>query len=192
MSHPHSLTPPRPNKSMLQGHFSSPCSFEINIKRNDIRCSLWVMAQSGPEKPVRRSIVGWILPCEVSWWVGGGSGQWSVSCTWVLRPVPPVGKGCRRSPAICSVSFPGLGMPSGLCACGSTPWPGRGCYWGRGDLWTGSKRGQTCSKGGLATRMALPWSWSQRLVDVFSQQLWGCWALKSPLRLLRLAFRSGN
>ena len=67
MSHPHSLILTRPNKSMLQAHFSSPCNSEINIRRTDIRCSLWVMAQSGPEKPVRRSIVGSEQPREVSW-----------------------------------------------------------------------------------------------------------------------------
>lgn len=154
----------------------------LKLRRTDIRCSLWVMAQSGPEKPVRRSIVGSEQPSEVSWGEhrAPGSDQ-SVAHGYCAG---------SWSPAICSIPFRGwdaihqafvlVDQPQdlvgaatgveGICALG--PWGVR-----------------PAPREGLATCMALPWLWSQRLVDVFSRQIWGCWPLERPLRL---ASCSGN
>lgn len=116
------------------------------------------MAQSGREKPVRGG--AWWGPEQPSEGVlrTQGSGQWSVSCTWLLPRVSPPGL----------LSLSGLGChPSGLCACGSTPRPGRGYYWGKGICALGPEV-RPAPREGLATCMALPWPWSQRLVDMFS------------------------
>lgn len=102
VSHPHSL--PHlylPDKYLLWRYFCCLWNLEINIERNYIKCSCWVMAQSGPQKPVKQSIA----ESGQSWGVWRKWGLVAVvTCPWVWRLcwVPPG----HWLPMVCPERYP--------------------------------------------------------------------------------------